>query len=231
MKKYIIRETEQPYLEFYFDGDMFNENSGDFCNTLFILYLQRPGRLCGLNADTFNRLYDEAEEMGEYFEDVRNGYRDTYRSYKEIMLDLWGWYNPRACHLLKESFEEKSLGSNDQMAAYLTVKTGKHWTWTTVFGYCQGDIVDILYCDERYKSVEEYGEVFLGCAKEFGVIELDDEGEEADSCWGYIVADCLVRDEIDYKKIVADWAGIPFEEAELQLISGSHTVYDWEIVA
>lgn len=229
MKKYIIRETPHPDLEFYFDCDCFSENSGDFCNTLFIRYLQRHGRLSGLNVDTYQRLYDEAEEMGEYFEDVRCGDRQYYQCYKEIMLDYWGRFNPRDCHLLQEIFYGSSTGEVC-MAAYLTVKTGKHWTWTTVRGYCQGDIVGILYCDENYKDVQEYGEVFLGCAKEFGVIEMED-GEEVDSCWGYIVADCLVRDEIDYKKIVAEWAGIPYEEAELQLISGSHTVYDYEVVA
>ena len=79
----------------------------------------------------------------------------------------------------------------------------------------------MVYCPEHYKQgVKAYGEVWLGCAKEFGVIDLDENGEETDSCWGYIVADCEARDDADYKRLVCEWAGIKPEETTLEMIDG-----------
>ena len=69
-----------------------------------------------------------------------------------------------------------------------------------------------------------YGDVFFGCAKEFVVIDLDKNGEEADSVGGYIVADCQANADEDYKRIVCEWAEIDENETVLEMIDGQRTV-------
>lgn len=88
----------------------------------------------------------------------------------------------------------------------------------------------MVYCPEHYKEgVQHYGEVYLGAAKEFCVIELDEAGEEADACYGYIVADCQARSDEDYKRLVCEWAGIDESDARLEMIDGytTRTVYSY----
>ena len=54
-------------------------------------------------------------------------------------------------------------------------------------------------------------------------------GEEIDSCYGYIVADCEAFRDEEYKKLVSDWAGIKPEECTLEMIDGcsTHTTYNY----
>jgi hypothetical protein len=116
------------------------------------------------------------------------------------------------------------------IAKYLTIATGKEWATESAHGYCQGDVVKMVYCKEHYKEgVNHYGEVWLGAAKEFGVIGLDENGEEdaMDTCYGFIVADCQIKNwrdsDNEYKKIVCEWACIKLEETQMDMIDGSKT--------
>ena len=82
----------------------------------------------------------------------------------------------------------------------------------------------MVYCPEFYtKGVKHYGEIWLEAGKEFYIIELDENEEEVDTCSGYIIADCQVRNEEDYKKIICKWAEISENETQLELIESSRT--------
>jgi len=238
MEKYIIREVpgEQADLSYYFDGDCFNENAGDYGYTLFILSRDRC-HLSGLNIDEYERVKEQAESILEGFSDVDEGktyYNGFKPTYKSIMQDEGLSYNPTLCHKLREWAKtvDDCEADTQAVAAYLTVTTGKTWATDCAYGYCQGDYCEIVYCPEHYKQgVKAYGEVWLGAAKEFCVIDLDENGEETDSCYGYIVADCEARGDDDYKRLVCEWAGIKPEETRLEMIDGYHTYtkYDYRI--
>ena len=227
MKKYIIREVEPEACDFsyYFDDDGLSERGGDYCYTLFIVSCDRWGRYEGFNVKEFENVCSQAEEMAEMFDDIAEGgyYSAFYSSYKDCMTDNGITYNSRKCHALKELLRDWD-NTPENVAAFLTITTGKEWAVSSARGYCQGDYVEMVYCPEHHKNgVQHYGEVWLGAAKEFCVIELDENGEETDSCYGYIVADCQAWRDEDYKRLVSEWAGIDQDEAQLEMIDGYTT--------
>lgn len=233
MKKYIIREVEPDCVSFenYFDDDGLSAAGGDYCYTLFIVSCDRWGRYDGFNVEEFKNVCRSAENMAEQFDDIAGDgyYASWYSSYKACMIDSGISYNPRKCHALKELLRDWD-NTPENVAAWLTITTGKEWAVSSANGYCQGDYVEMVYCPEHYKDgVQHYGEVWLGAAKEFCVIELDEAGEEIDSCYGYIVADCQAWRDEDYKRIVSEWAGISADEAQLEMIDGytTRTVYSY----
>lgn len=217
MKKYIIREVEPEACDFsyYFDDDGLSERSGDYCNTLFIVPT-RDSR--GFNGEEWESLCKLAENVQDGFSDIgSNSWQ--YSSYKECMRDNCIPYNSRKCHALKEWAPSADVGEPEDMAAFLSILTGKKWAASSAYGYCQGDFCELVFCEERYKNgVQNYGEVWLGAAKEFCVIELDENGEECDSCYSFIVADCEAHRDEDYKKLVSEWYGIDEEETQLEMI-------------
>lgn len=236
MIKNIIRECspETAELSFYFDDDGLTEKGGDYCYNLFIVMQDRHG-ISGFNTDEYKRVKKTAENILEGFSDVDEGktYYDGFKpTYKSIMQDEGLSYNPTLCHKLREWAKTVNdcEADTEAVAGYLTATTGKTWATSSAYGYCQGDYCEMVYCPEHYKQgVKAYGEVWLGAAKEFGVIEVDENGEEGDSCWGYIVADCEARTDADYKRLVCEWAGIKPEETRLEMIDGYsvQTVYSY----
>lgn len=227
--KNIIREVppEACELSFYFDDDGLTEAGGDYCYNLFIIGDGR--RVGGFNEEAYVKIQKQADAILDGFYDVEHpnsGYCWTsYESYKAVMEDFGIPYNSRRCHALKEWAKEADTSEPESIAEFLTITTGKKWDVTGVCGYCQGDCVEIVYCPEHYKSgVQHYGEVWLGCAKEFCVIDVDDEGEEGDSVYGFIVADCEVRDDEDYKRIICEWNDLNPDETALEMFDGyTHT--------
>lgn len=227
--KYIVREysPEACDLSFYFD-DGLTEKGGEYCYNLFILYDRGWGRLSGFNIERYQKVQQKARYLIEDFEltaeYIENGDRDAFgrrATYKKVMEQYGIPYNSRKCHALKEWAKNADEDRPEDIAAFLTITTGKKWDVTGVYGYCQGDYVEIVYCPEHYKSgVQNYGEVWLGCAKEFCVIELGDDSDEIDRCGGYIVADSEAWDDEDYKRIVCEWACIPEDETQLEMFDG-----------
>ena len=230
MKKHIIREVEpeQCNLELYFEDDGLTEASGDYCNTLFIISKQGYGRISGFNIEEYKRIKEKANTIIEGFDDVKDGlvdYDGNRITYKSVMEEADIPYNSTKCHALKEWARDADSNETCDIASFLTILTGKTWETSSAHGYCQGDYVEMVYCHEHYKEgVESYGQIWLGAAKEFCVIDLDAEGQEADSCYGYIVADCQAWNDEDYKRIVCNWAGINQEETQLEMIESSRTV-------
>lgn len=114
--------------------------------------------------------------------------------------------------------------NEEKTAEYLTLKTGKEWATDSARGYCQGDYVKVVYCKEHYTGgVENYGEIWLGAGKEFNVVDLDEDGEEAHACGGYIIADSQAWKDEDYKRLVCEWAEIDEAETRLEMIDGQRT--------
>ena len=231
MFKHIIREVEPECanLSYYFDGDCFSAVGGEYGYTLFIIYSERYGRYHGLNVDEFNSVREQAEDVIDGFDDVKNGCRDydgNKITYKDVMEDAGIDYNSRKCHALKTWAENADCDNADDLAAFLSILTGKTWDVIGVHGYCQGDYVQVMFCTEFYteNTAEICGEIWLGCAKEFCVIDLDENGNEINSCYGYIVADCEARTEEDCKHLVCEQAGIAESETVLQTVDGYRRV-------
>lgn len=225
----IIREypPESCTFSFYFDDDGFTEAGGDFCYNLFIL----GGRNCGnFNFDEYKKVQDKAEIIIEEFEDIAEKTNHGYSSYKEVMTDCGIVYNSRKCHALKEWAKTAETEDVDCIAEFLTILTGKEWETDSARGYYQGDYVKILYCKEHYKNgVQSYGEIWLGAAKEFAVIYLNDNGEEDYEVGGFIVADCAAKSDEDYKRLVCEWEGLDENETVLEMIDNcyTYTKYDY----
>lgn len=234
MIKHIIREVapECSDFEFYFEDDGLTSASGDFCNNLFIL----GGRRCGdFNMTEYKDIQNTMRGIIDGFSDVAEGYKDYFQSYKAVMDYYKVPYTSRRCRDLKQWAPNGDEDDPESVALYLTIVTGKKWDVMGVCGYCQGDYVEVVYCKDHYKNgVRNYGEIWLGCGKEFCVIDVEDYAEpeedgddpeykEVSSCYGYIVADCEAWRDTDYKVLVCDWAGIDFDETRLELIDDCHT--------
>ena len=131
---------------------------------------------------------------------------------------------PRAAHKFKTILE---LGFIDSVCLYLTLKTGKKWENKSVYGYCQGDYVNVVYCEDCYneKSVRVIGELYMGCGKEFSITFLNEAGEENDTVYGYYVADCEYMNDSELKSIVCGMEGIDPEKAQFELIENISTIY------
>lgn len=225
MSRYIIREVEPEACDFsfYFDGDTFSESGGDYCYTLFIVPTSRNR---GYHEKEYKAVQSRAKDIIDDFAALRGDgwYAPTFDSYKKCMEYYGIPYTPRKCHALKEWAEQADESEPESIAAFLTITTGKKWETCGVSGYSQGDFVELVYCPEHYRDgVEAEGEIWMGCAKEFDVIELDDDGEEIDRCGGYIIADCQAWRDEDYKRLVCEWAGIDEQDAELEIIDGCYT--------
>lgn len=227
MKRYIITEMqpEQCDFSYYFDDDGLTSNSGDYLNNLFILsdYNYYRG-WSGFNTEEFNSIARTAADIASDFEYVKEKTIDNDGkplTYKRVMAEYCIEYNPRRCHDLKKWAETGGEDDAESIAEYLTITTGHKWECTSAYGYSQGDYCEIVYCPERYRyGVKQYGEIFLGCGKEFYVTDTKYE----ETIGGFIIADCQIKSEEDYKKLVCDWYGCPVDEAELQLIDYYYNV-------
>lgn len=230
MGKFIIREVAPECCDFssYFDGDGFSAHGGDYCYTLFIVPTCDDR---GFNADEYASVQRQAREILDDFEALRGEgwYAPAFGNYKECMEYHGIAYNPRKCHALKQWAKDADEGEPQDIASFLSILTGEKWEVKSVRGYYQGDYAELVYCPKHYDGVKALGEIWLGCAKEFDVIELDEDGEEIDACGGYIIADCQANSDEDYKRLVCEWADIDEEEATLEMIDGytTRTVYSY----
>lgn len=224
MNRYVFREVEPECAElnFYFDNDCFNANSGDYNNTIFPVSWSHNMKTCGINEDEYD---DLQSEMSNIFYDVSQEIGYGYKNVKEVMKDYKLHYSPKNAHLLKE-IAELDERKPEVMAQYLGIKTGKKWDTRTCNGYCQSDWCVIVYCTENYneKAIDEIGDVYLGCAKEFGLHEFNDDDEEINTCYGFIVADSTAWKPEDIKSVLCKWEGLNPDEVTLELIENSRTV-------
>lgn len=238
--KHLIREIEpeSAELQFYFDGDTFTSRAGDFCYTLFIVVNEGYGRLSGLNIDEYKEVKQRAGRILDGFNYVDNGgrnYDGKKATYKECMEDENIRFNPTTCARLRKWSENADEDKPEDIAAFLTIITGRKWDVSSARGYCQGDYCELVYCTDIYteQDIDIAGDIYLGCAKEFCVVDYNDDGTEYDDAtYGYIVADCQVRTDEDYRRIICEYAGIEPEDTTLELINGysTHTTYSYRAI-
>lgn len=230
--KNIIREIPacESDFSYYFDGDCFTSAGGEYGYNLFIVNKEGYGRINGFNIEEYKRIVKQADSILDGFSDVEDGitnYDGKAYSYKDIMQENDIPYNSMRCHKLKEWAEHADLSDTESIASLLTIITGKEWKVKGVSGYSQGDYVEVVYCTEFYSDVVKFGEIWMGCGKEFCVIDLDDSGNEIDSCYGYIVADCEAWKDEDYKRLVCEWACIDPTETALEMIENESVSYSY----
>lgn len=238
--KHLIREIEPECAElgFYFDGDTFTSRAGDFCYTLFIVVNEGYGRLYGLNIDEYKEVKQRAGRVLDGFNYVDNdgrNYDGSKATYKQAMEDENIRFNPTTCARLRKWAENADEDKTEDIAAFLSIITGRKWETSSACGYCQGDYCELVYCTDIYqaKDIEIAGDIYLGCAKEFCVADYNDDGTEYDDAtYGYIVADCQARTDEDYKRIVCEYAGIKPEDTTLEMIDGcsTHTAYSYRAI-
>ena len=248
--KNIVREVppEDTSLNIYFDDDGLQGSGQNFCHNLFIP--ARTQRHNGFNTETYNRVINDIEflvhsrterEIEKLSEQTL-----TYASFADIVLDInnndYGvppldgaetlykleefieWLDEPSTRPHYRRYTNWQADTSACVAKFLTIVTEKNWSVKRATGYCQGDVVDVIYCNEFYPNcAKKYGEVWLGAAKEFAVITLDEDGQENDSCYGFIVADCEAQNDADYKRIVCEQAGIDIAETRLEMIESSRT--------
>lgn len=234
---YIIREVPPEHTEFsyYFDDDGITAAGGEYCYNLFIVAQSRNSS--GFNEKEYQSLQTEIENLLEMYTDIVN--KSNYAQYSSVGAMLTDYklinniHNTKRIAAYTDFFKtcEKELNApysgrtnyeaheEEMTAEYLTLKTGKQWATDSATGYCQDDYVKMVYCPEHYKNgVKHYGEIWLGAGKEFYTIDIDENGEETETCYGYIVADCQVLHDEDYKRLVCEWACIPEDETRLEMI-------------
>lgn len=238
--RYIIREVprEDAYFDFYFDCDGLTSAGGDYNNNLFIIAQSRGAS--GFNTQEYQNIQGNIDNLLEMYEDIVN--KSIYAQYASVgamlhdhnlidniqntkrikaFMDFFNACLEKPTRPYSNYYNNLEAYNEEMTARYLTLTTGKHWTTDSAYGYSQGDYVKMVYCQEHYKDgVKHYGEIWLGAGKEFYTIELDENGEEADTCGGYIIADSQAIDDKDYKRLVCDWAGIPEDKTLLELIDG-----------
>lgn len=228
MKRYIIREYEPDYMDTinYFDCDSFDEKSGDYNNTLFIIQRERYDRHEGLNSGEFNRLREQCEQLFDGITEIQEHNEDY--TWKCVCSDASIEYNPDIIPSLI-SYYDNSDGYGryydnecENVATLLYFQTGKTWFVKRVNGYCQGDVCYVIYCSDNYTNYEAYrlGEMWLGCYGAYVVIDtlIDDE------CYGYYLPDSDKTDDMTIKHKVCNMAGINPDETILQLIDGCKTI-------
>ncbi len=225
---YIVKEVFEPDFSMYFDCDCYSSAAGNYNYNVFCITNDRRGYCnhytSGINEKEFKYITDDIDAITDELDDIINGFSTGYKNVKELMKDYDIEYNPRAAHEFKNLLE---LDFVDSVCLYLTLKTGKKWDSIGVCGYCQGDYVNVIYCEDYYneKSARIIGELYMGCGKEFSITFLNEAGEENNTVYGYYVADCEYMNDSELKSIVCGMEGIDPEKAQFELIENVSTIY------
>lgn len=61
------------------------------------------------------------------------------------------------------------------------------------------------------------------------IVNADYNGAD-DTCYGFIIADCQISSDKDYKTILADYIGVKPEAIDVQLISNSYTTQHFDYI-
>ena len=135
---YIFREVENPEFSIFFDGDIFNENSGGYEYNLFLITFNRNHQY-GLNCDKYEQLQETVNSLYNDFEYVGKGctdYNGKRYTYKQAMQENGLVYSATKAHKLKVLFANCRYPDDiETLAEYLTITTGKAWKTTSATGY------------------------------------------------------------------------------------------------
>ena len=166
--KVIFRESEYSEFDCLYDDDFIKGKGGDGYENA-ILYVIAGSDYAVTNKQEWERLCKLVDDIATDFYDLlhNNGY--YFRTFKEICHYYDVKYSPVMVHKLKafaESYDDRSF---DDIAAFLTITTGKEWDTYQVCGYCQGDYATGIYCKDHWdaESLELYVSAAAGTVSEF----------------------------------------------------------------
>ena len=215
---YLIKEVHEPDFSEYFDGDCFSKESGDYCNTIFALRREYYSINCLFNNNDFSDLKELVNDVLNDMYDKIAGI-DYFKSDEQLFNYHSLPYSEENVKIIKDLANGEDYDSVDTICKFLKVKTGKEWTSKQSTGYCQRDYCTLIYCKNNYTDnyINIISDMFWGCGKEFGVIEIED-GEEIDSVYGYFIADCQTFEPTEYKRLVCEYAGIDESDTTLEMI-------------
>ena len=213
--KVIFRESEYSEFDCLYDDDFIKGKGGDGYENA-ILYVIAGSDYAVTNKQEWERLCKLVDDIATDFYDLlhNNGY--YFRTFKEICHYYDVKYSPVMVHKLKafaESYDDRSF---DDIAAFLTITTGKEWDTYQVCGYCQGDYATGIYCKDHWdaESLELYVSAAAGTVSEFCRIDGDDE------CGGYYVTDDIKWNEDKLRKYLASMEGDKPENIQIELFNG-----------
>ena len=208
---YVFKELppESMDRELYLDDEYYNE-------TVYIVSDDRYDIIGNnLNLDEFKKIQKKAE----YIEENLNK-ENSLDENKDIIESSGLEYSPALFGELM-NWKEHYTSRLEGMAEYLSITTKREWDTYYVTGYVQGDYCYVIFREDAINSTEakELGEIYLGCAREFSLTKLADDGTEEDElCRGYIVADSKAWDETGYKKVLCEMEGLNPNEVRLEMI-------------
>lgn len=256
MKKYIaIQQYEYDY-EMAVDDDGIR-SAGGINHEVFGISCDSRWNESFLNKDEYKSICDTMDELVSEFDEMT--YRKEhwtrteimndafYHSYREIIDDLlyderYRKYCPNMVKELKEFAENYGNDHEDDIVEFLTITTGKKWVCKQYNGYCQRDVVYIIYCaDIHTKEYMDFiGNAAVGCIVEYCISEnpidlLDEDNEErdiddivedtlSDCCYGFYLIDTDAWHEDRAKAKLAEYFGCKADEMELIVIESSYSV-------
>lgn len=259
MKKYIAIEQSKEFFDFdlLVDDDGIRSAGGLNCE-VFGISCDYPRDYVFLNEDLYKDISDTMDSIVGEFDDLTDlkdrGFTRSeiaeyhhYRSYKEIISDLlyderYRKYCPNMVKELKEFAENYGNDHEDDIVEFLTITTGKKWVCKQYNGYCQRDVVYIIYCaDIHTKEYMDFiGNAAVGCIVEYCISEnpidlLDEDNEErdiddivedtlSDCCYGFYLIDTDAWHEDRAKAKLAEYFGCKADEMELIVIESSYSV-------
>lgn len=221
MCKVLAIQTAPEYAESPFWRDYSETDNGTYYDGLTIISTYNHFVTRTKHTDLFDLIADNAEEADEAAEDFRTGegayYAPYFRNYTEYIDQTFKpkkRISTRNIHRLKELFKTIAEAyhpeyETDAIAEAMTIITGEKYEAGTLTGYCQGDIVQIIYkADEWNKEALESLETeFWNGGREYNITtEEDPEGY-----YMYLTE----WDEDKIRKEIAAETGTTPEEVEL----------------
>lgn len=214
-------QTAPEYAESPFWRDYSETDNGTYYDGLTIISMDRFSVTRTKHTELFDLIADNAEEADEVAEDFRTGdgayYAPYCRNYTEYIDQTFRpkkRLSARKIHRLKELFNTIAEAYHpeceaDAIAEVMTILTGEKYEAGTLTGYCQGDIVQIVYkVDEWSKEALESLETeFWNGGREYNITTEDDPE-------GYFAYFTEWNDD-ELIKAIADTAGTTPEEVEL----------------
>ena len=223
--KVIFRESEYSEFDCLYDDDFIKGKCGDGYEDA-ILYVIAGNDYAVTNKQEWERLCNFVDNVATDFYDLlhNNGY--YFRTFKEICNYYGIRYSPAMVHKLKKFAESYDDRSFDDIAAFLTITTGKEWDTYTVTGYSQGDYATGIYCTEFYtsESLELYVGAAAGTVTEFCRIDGNDK------CWGYYVTDDIKWNEDKLREYLASMEGDKPENIQIELFNGYSQVASYKTI-
>ena len=227
MTNIIFREVspECQEIDYLYDDDFIRGKGGDGYEDA-ILYVIAGSDYAVTNKQEWERLCKLVDDIATDFYDLMNGNGYYFRTFKEICKYYDIKYSPVMVHKLKafaESYDDRSF---DDIAAFLTITTGKEWDTYTVTGYSQGDYATGIYCTEFYtsESLELYVGAAAGTVSEFCRIEDDD------TCYGFFVPDEIKWNADELRTYLSNCYGDKEEDITIELFKGYSSVANYETV-